>query len=205
MGGTLSFALPGEFTVVSLTVTDFGDDSGAAGTVTVGGTPVTLPIGTDGEKQIVPVGLTGSSIAIATNDSYSVDNIVLEWETPDNPGTGTQGYWKNHLDAWPVDSIAIGGLTYTKDAAITEMKKPGRGDKTYDMFDQLVAAKLNVVIGNDDSCIAATITAADTWFVSNPLGSGVKAKSDAWKDVGSDLHGDLDDYNSGRLCAPHRG
>ena len=30
------------------------------------------------------------------------------------------------------------------------MKEPTKGDKTYNMFEQLVAAKLNVLIGNDD-------------------------------------------------------
>jgi hypothetical protein len=86
------------------------------------------------------------------------------------------------------------------------MKASGRGDKTYGMFEQLVAAKLNVEIGNDDSCIASDITAADAWMATNgPVGSGVKANSAAWKNSGSDLHGDLDDYNNGLLCAPHRG
>ena len=77
--------------------------------------------------------------------------------------------------------------------------------KTTNMFEQLVAAKLNVLIGNDASCIAADIAAADTWMAARPVGSGVKANSDAWKNSGSDLHGDLDDYNNGLLCAPHRG
>lgn len=133
--------------------------------------------------------------------------------TYDNPGTGTQGYWKNHPDAWPVDEIEIGGETYTKTAAITWMNTPGKGDKTIDLFKQLVAAKLNVEIGNDPSCISWAIYYADRWFGApldlpnlhdNALGSGVKANSGEWKIWGSDYHEALDDYNNGRLCAPHR-
>mgnify|MGYP001090198550 CR=1 FL=1 len=73
------------------------------------------------------------------------------------------------------------------------------------MFNALVAAKLNVLIGNDDSCIAETISDADTWMTNNPLGSGVKGNYPAWQDVGEPLYEKLDAYNNGELCAPSRG
>ena len=79
------------------------------------------------------------------------------------PGTGTPGYWKNHPEAWPVEEITIGGVIYTKEEAIGFMEMPD-GDKTYTIFRALVSAKLNVLIGNDDSCIADTISAADVWM-----------------------------------------
>ena len=121
----------------------------------------------------------------------------------EQPGTGTLGYWKNHPEAWPVQQITAGGRTYTQAQAISLMSSPGRGDKTYDLFKQLVAAKLNVLTGNDSSCIGATIAAADAWMAVYPPGSNVKASSSAWT-VGGPLHQRLDDYNNGRLCAPHR-
>jgi hypothetical protein len=122
---------------------------------------------------------------------------------PGNPGTGTPGFWKNHPEAWPADSIEIGGITYTKAQAIAKMQNPTKNDKTYNMFEQLVAAILNVEIGNDDSCIAATLIAADDWMADHPVGSGVSAESAAWA-VGSPLHTTLDKYNNGLLCAPSR-
>jgi hypothetical protein len=122
---------------------------------------------------------------------------------PENPGTGTLGYWKTHANAWPVETITIGGIAYAKADAIGWMKKPTAQDKTIGMFQQLVAAKLNVLIGNDASCIADTIAAADAWMTSHPVGSKVKASSPAWT-VGSPLHTALDDYNNGEMCAPHR-
>ncbi len=124
--------------------------------------------------------------------------------TPANPGTGTIGYWKTHPNDWPVEEIVMGGVTYTKAEAIAIMWQPIKGDKSLNMFNQLVAAKLNVIIGNDSSCIADTIAAADAWMVTYPPGSGVGASSPAWQ-VGGPLHDTLDDYNNGLLCAPHRG
>lgn len=121
---------------------------------------------------------------------------------PPGPGTGTPGYWKNHPEAWPVTDITIGGITYTREQAIAIMEMPD-GDKTYTVFRALVAAKLNVLIGCESSCIADTIAAADTWMAAHPAGSGVEAKSSAWK-VGEPLYTLLDQYNNGLLCAPHR-
>jgi hypothetical protein len=68
----------------------------------------------------------------------------------------------------------------------------------------LVSAKLNVMVGNDDSCIADTIAAADAWMAMYPVGSGVAASSPAWKQ-GEPLYEELDMYNNGKLdCAFHR-
>ncbi len=120
------------------------------------------------------------------------------------PGTGTLGYWKNHPDAWPEEQITVGGVTYGKDEAIAILRTPSRGDKTYDLFKQLVAAQLNVQIGNPSSCVTVTIAEADAWLVTYPLGSRVRSSSSAWA-TGAPLHATLDDYNNGELCAPHRG
>ena len=122
---------------------------------------------------------------------------------PCDPGTATPGYWKNHPEAWPVSEITIGCREYIKDEAISWMWCPVRGDKTITMFRALVAAKLNVLIGNDDSCIACTIRVADWWMRCHPVGSEVKANSRAWK-LGELLYSRLDDYNNGELCAPPR-
>ena len=78
------------------------------------------------------------------------------------------------------------------------------GDKTITMFRSLVSAKLNVLVGNDSSCIASYIAAADAWMAANgPVGSQVKARTAAWK-AGEPLYYELDAYNNGDRCAPHR-
>ncbi len=117
----------------------------------------------------------------------------------------TPGYWKNHPEAWPVDCIKIGGVTYSKEKAIEIMQMPVKGDKTYNMFDALVAAKLNVKSGCPSCEINSTITGANSWMKENKLGSGVKASSDAWQDKfkcypsGEDMFQMLDAYNNGQL------
>jgi hypothetical protein len=145
------------------------------------------------------------------------------------PGTGTPGYWKNHPDSWPVmdevdgvNGIIIGGVWYSQSDAIEYMKHPTAGDKIYNMFEQLVAAMLNVAIGNDDSCINDItgdptendfIDEANNWMSIHPVGSSaVDASSDAWQmaegsnfNSASYIHYMLDEYNNGNLdCADHR-
>lgn len=120
-----------------------------------------------------------------------------------NPGTGTPGYWKNHPEAWPVGSITVGGVTYTKAQAIAWLGKVGK-DKTTTMFSSLVPAMLNVIIGNDGSCVSIAIDKANAWMATyGPVGSNVAASSAAWAE-GEVWHKQMDAYNNGLLCAPHR-
>lgn len=124
----------------------------------------------------------------------------------EGPGTGTQGYWHkvSHWEDWGISEITIGGITYTAEEATELIKKPGKGDKTYDMFAQLVAAKLNVEIGNCDWCIDDVIAAADAWMAQHQVGSNTHADGIAWEEA-SNWHYLLDEYNNGRLvCASHR-
>jgi hypothetical protein len=118
-----------------------------------------------------------------------------------SPGTGTPGYWKNHPEAWPVGTIVVGGVSYTRDEAIAMINQTGN-DRRWAMFSSLVPAMLNVLIGNDKSCVASTIEAANAWMEKYG-GSKVHPASYAWK-VGEPLHRLLDNYNNGTLCAPHR-
>ncbi|WP_369799647.1 hypothetical protein [Methanosarcina sp. MTP4] len=127
----------------------------------------------------------------------------------DAPGVGTPGYWKNHPEAWPVDEIEIGGIIYPRDDAIDYMMDPVKKDKTFTMFPALVAAKLNVLIGNEyDKCAEEAgidfIAEADAWMEENPIGSKVKGNSKEWKE-GEPLYEWLDWYNNGYcFWAPER-
>ena len=137
---------------------------------------------------------------LANGTSY---NFGFVPSTAANPGTGTPGYWKNHPDAWPVDSITVGGKTYTEAQAISWLGKVGK-DKTTTMFSSLVPAMLNVMIGNDGSCVNGAIADGNAWMaLYGPVGSNVAASSPAWL-AGEPIHQTLDAYNNGLLCAPHR-
>jgi hypothetical protein len=150
-------------------------------------------------------GLGNSVATITLSDAQwsTADTDFGFWVAPvTQPGTGTPGYWVNHPEAWPVESITLGGVEYSKTQALAFLGASGK-DKSLTMFSSLVSAKLNVLAGNDSSCVATTIEAADAWMSTYPAGSGVHAASLAWK-RGEPLHRLMDNYNNGMLCAPHR-
>lgn len=150
--------------------------------------------------------VTGTNSVTGGIDAGKDGCTVVFYNSPaETVGTGTPGYWMNHPDAWPMDEITVGGTTYSKSEAIMYMKMPDRGDKTFTMFRALVAAKLNAANGADTSCISSVISDADSWMTSwGPVGSDVRANSNAWQMDGEDLYETLDDYNNGELCAPSR-
>ena len=190
-----------------------------------------VPDGTYTIVAQIPTGKTASPANVGSDDTIDSDGkpdglgnsvatgVVVVWDNPNTdfgffdtppppsgqpaPGTGTPGYWKNHPEAWPTQTITIGGVTYTKDQAIAWLSKVGK-DKTTTMFSSLVPAILNVMVGNDGSCVNSTIAQAQAWMATyGPVGSGVSASSQAWV-IGEPLHIQMDNYNNGRLCAPHR-
>jgi hypothetical protein len=110
------------------------------------------------------------------------------------------GYWKNPRKAWPVDSIEIGDVEYTKKEAQYLMNQPVKGDKSITMFKALVAAELNVLNGCCTSCCAwGCIEDARWWLTKFPVGSGVRANTEAWQaSHGEAIYLCLDAYNNGR-------
>jgi hypothetical protein len=193
------------------TITVFTDDNGnfvspPVDNTTTFSVAVLIPTGS------APSGPGGDSAGTSNGAGYSVaTNVVPNGLATDfgfvpskatNPGTGTPGYWKNHPEAWPVASITVGGLTYTKAAAIAWLGNVGK-DKSTTMFSALVPAMLNLLIGNDGSCVNAAIAAGNTWMAAHPVGSNIAGSSAAWAQ-GQPIQQTLDAYNNGLLCAPHR-
>ena len=83
--------------------------------------------------------------------------------------TYTQGYWKTHgpdakggnANVWPVNNLYLGTPNYI-DAQLQDiLDKAPAGNGLVIFAHQLIAAKLNVANGADDTDVAATITAAD--------------------------------------------
>lgn len=144
-------------------------------------------------------------VVLARDSSYNL-SVDFGYVLKSKPGCGSPGYWKAHPESWPLDWITLGRMTYKKSDAISRMKGCGFSDKTYAMFEALLAAKLNPMVGNDASCIEDTIEAADAWLAKyGPVGSGVRAdsKKSPWL-TGEPLFNKLDAYNNGRLCSPSR-
>jgi len=148
----------------------------------------------------------GSSSLLMTGYHEGFEKQSLVWfDIRIAPGTALPAYWKRHSEAWPVDSIEVGGFIYPKADAIQIMKTRPHGDMTIVMFKTLAAAKLNVLAGNDDSCIAGEIQAADDWLVENPVGTKVRpwGWDSPWRQIRSE-HWSLVAYNLGWLpCADH--
>jgi SdrD B-like protein len=178
-------------------------------TIPLGTQPSPLSVGADAVDSNGVSDTHGSSVTTVTflGGANSDTDFGFFTTAVRNPGTGTPGYWKNHPEAWPLPGVTIGGVYYPKATAIIWLGKVGK-DKTTTMFSSLVSAKLNVVLGNDPSCVAGTIVLADLWMTKpligyGPVGSGVMASSPAWT-IGEPLHQWMDAYNNGLLCAPHR-
>jgi hypothetical protein len=91
----------------------------------------------------------------------------------------------------------------SRETAIPLIKAPDSKDKTLTLFASLISAKLNLWNGTNGTCISGTITDADKWLMTYPVGTGVRASSYAWKE-GEPFHRMMDNYNNGMLCAPHR-
>lgn len=85
--------------------------------------------------------------------------------TPSGPCPFGQGYWKNHPEAWPVDSLVLGDEVYTKAQLLVILNTPiGSGkkaDASLILAYQLIAAKLNVANGVDPGSVSSAITDAD--------------------------------------------
>jgi hypothetical protein len=129
---------------------------------------------------------------------------------PDVAGcTYTQGYWKTHgpipsgnnLNEWPVASLALGTVVYNDLELLGILDNPATGNGLVALAHQLIAAKLNIANGSNDSDIAAAVAAADTLIgnqIVPPVGSGYLAPSGT-----SGLTGTLTNYNEGATGPGH--
>jgi hypothetical protein len=132
----------------------------------------------------------------------SVTPTVTPTATPTpTPAVGcvfSQGYWKNHPEAWPVTELQLGNVTYTKDQLLSILREPVRANGLVQLAHQEIAAKLNIANGADGSCIEQTLAAADALIgdlVVPPVGNGYLRPTV--------YVGTLTSYNEGLLCTPH--
>jgi hypothetical protein len=127
----------------------------------------------------------------------------------------TQGFWKNHPDAWDgVTSLTIGGQTYTQAQLITILNTPPKGgDASLILAHQLIAAELNVDTGSvfSPDPIGSTITAADAFLTAactmnaSSLPTCPVQASSALGQQMTNAEATLDAFNSGTLtpiCTP---
>jgi hypothetical protein len=122
--------------------------------------------------------------------------------------TLTQGYWKNHASAWPVQTLTIGGVSYTQDELLAIFNTAPAGDASLILAHQLIAAMLNVASGAvPPSASAQAIADAQAWMTANlPAGGklpyGVSSSSAAGA-AASSLTDALDQFNMGGAGVAH--
>jgi cysteine-rich repeat protein len=139
-----------------------------------------------------------TALAITACNPFGSDSSSLD--NNDGDCTLTQGYWKNHPDAWPTGSLQLGTNTYTKAELLVILKTPVRGNGLISLSHQLIAAKLNVAAGATDATISATITAADALIGSLKVGTDTLTTSSV-----SALVDKLAQFNEGAIGPGHCG
>ena len=139
--------------------------------------------------------------ADASNNSATTRTTCSGTETCPH----TQGYWKNHPEAWPVSSLVLGDVSYSKSELLAIFKMPVTGDASLNLAHQLIAAKLNVAAGASSSVISSTIAQADALLApfSGKLPYGVHSASSTGVAMVAKA-GILDSYNNGNLTSSCR-
>lgn len=117
----------------------------------------------------------------------------------------SQGYWKNHSSAWPVSSLKLGTVTYTKAQLLQILGQSAGGNGLVILAHQLIAAKLNALLGAPPAGIVTAIASADAMIgikIVRPItGWGTLAPSSV-----NSLSNALDAFNNGKTsgdrCVP---
>jgi hypothetical protein len=123
--------------------------------------------------------------------------------------TYTQGYWKTHgpiptgnnSNEWPVTELTLGTVLYTDLQLQSIFDTPAAGNGLISLSHQLMAAKLNVANGADDSAVAGAVAAADALIGGlevPPVGAGSLPNS-----ATSALTSTLTSYNEGLIGPGH--
>jgi hypothetical protein len=127
------------------------------------------------------LGLTAGAGLVPSSD-YSTTQYASTKAPPASADcVFTQGYWKNHPTAWPVGSVKLGNVIYTKAQLLLIFNTPAAGNGLISLAHQLTAAKLNIASGAIAPAVTlAAIAAADAMIgnlVIPPIGSGFLSPS----------------------------
>jgi hypothetical protein len=163
---------------------------------------ITIVTGTSecGESSLTATATASNEPRSKLGDNSATAGVTVTCTQPPAEPVcpNSQGYWKNHASAWPLQSLTLGNRVYTKAQALSILNTAPQGDATYTLAHQLIAAKLNVANGADGSPVATTIQDADALLTSHPIGSKVKASSIPGAQMTTNAK-KLDDYNNDRL------
>jgi hypothetical protein len=120
---------------------------------------------------------------------------------PGSSCTYSQGYWRNHPNAWPVTSLTLGTVTYQAAELMAILDNPARGNGLVILVHQLIATKLNIANGADASAVQQAVTDADNMIgalVVPPIGNDSLPPAQT-----GDLTETLTEYNEGTIGPGH--
>jgi hypothetical protein len=128
--------------------------------------------------------------------SGGLDNIVLIPQPPPGGCSYTPGYWMNHPEDWPVNSLELGGVVYTQEELLAIMAGGNGGDKWLVMAFHTIAAKLNVANGADPTALGTAIADADAWLAAH------SSPQRGW-DGGEEIKNTMDAFANGDIGPGH--
>lgn len=166
--------------------------------VVVGAVPLGTKTAVTVTASKIDPALAASFVLVATDSvGHTVTiNAIADCPVVTTGCTYTQGFWKNKPGQWPVQSLTLGTVNYTKAQLITIFRTPVRGNGLVSLSHQLIAAKLNQAAGTTvPAGVASAIAAADSLIgnlVVPSIGNGYLSP-----DATSSLNNTLDAYNNG--------
>lgn len=140
--------------------------------------------------QYVEVPFTGEGVAVA------IEDIIASCGTAANECPNSQGFWRTHSDAWPVDELTIGGMPYSKDQLMAVLWAPVRGNAVLILAKQYIAALLNIANGSSPAPIAAELAAADALLSGVNITTASVRTNTATGQSMTSVAGTLDTYNN---------
>jgi len=157
---------------------------------------------------------SGDSPSEKIGESHNVA-IIRTWEATDACGhkasctqvitinnqancVYSQGYWKNHPESWPATTLTVGCASYSQAELLGILGTSPKGDATYILAHQVIAALLNVQMGACASPEAeACLADAQGLLCTYPVGSGPTDK--AVRNQLTDAAKCLDYFNNAKM------
>jgi len=146
--------------------------------------------------------LTATAVVALTQFGLATSPSVIGAETlqvspsPDNC-TYTMYYWtyywRSHPEAFSIENITIGDLSYTKAEAIAMLKIKAQDEATA-LLQEFFTALFNTLNGADSSAIEATLVEAKGWLSLHASGDDL---TDSDRQQAQTLIQALMDYNNG--------
>ncbi len=189
---------------ITFTATTVDGTATAGLDYTASAAPVTMPAGTT--SAIVTVAVLGD-LQDEPDETFTVSlSAVVNAVAVDGVGLGTivnddfgpvfcprdPGYWKRHVEDWPVQQLLLGGVVYDQPGLLALLRSGG-SDAATKLARQLVATQLNLASGSD-RVIQPVVDEADDFLALFPPGSRPRCQDKALAEA---LKDELEIYNDG--------